>query len=172
MFSTVTVLAVTRDDEIVRCIRAMSFTVYQCDRMEEVLDRMDDGDILYIDAVERGRTDLNLTLLSRWTRSTKKPICLTRRSLTREEIRSYRIQGVWDVCERWEDGIAELQAIFRRYGSIMLDLQKITWLETAQNVSSKRIRKLRNAVIGLAILVAAIGGVEILPKLANYLPIF
>ena len=170
MFSSVTIIAVTRNEETIRCLRAMSFNVLQCDRVEEILDHMELGDILFLDNRSQGGTDIDMMLLARWTRDTHKPVCLVRETLTREEVRAYRVQGVWDVCERWDNGIAELQAIFRRYGVIMLNNKKIEELKQAQEEANKRLKRLQKAVIGLALLVAGIGGIEIIPKVLAILP--
>ena len=170
MFSSIVVLAVTKNEETVRCLRAMSFTTIQCDRIEEVLDHMSSGDILFLDTDIQGGTDTSLMIISRWARDTQKPICMIRRTATREEIRTFRVQGVWDICEKWDDGIAELQAIFRRYGSIMLDIQKIEQLELAQQESNRKIKVLQRATFALALLIAALGGVEIIPKVVSLLP--
>jgi len=171
MFSTITVLAVTNKDETVRCLRAMSFLVIRCDHIEDILDHLDEGDILYLDTDIRVGTDTVLMIVGRWARDTHRPVCLAVEGATKEQVRAFRVQGVWDICEKWDDGVAELQAIFRRYGSIMLDIQKIEQLEAAQILSSKKILTLQRAVIGLALMVAAIGGIEILPKIMEFFPI-
>ena len=159
MFRDVTVLIAEDDPAELALFRrwaeGATFNVITARETYEGVKQAKQADILVLDI-----TLLNgsaLPLLAQWVTVNRGPVLVVTGNLPKKDRSSYFTSGAWNVIEKPID-VGEFDRILTNYGTTVL-------LRRAMDEIERKVRVLTKAVYGLALLVAALGGIEIIPKI-------
>jgi len=164
MFRDVTVLIAEDDPAELTLFRRWTegakFTARTVREVYEGIRELDNGvDILVLDInLLNGKAD---ALLERWMERAKGPVLVVSGDIDHEERSRYFCAGAWSVLSK-PIGPAEFVHILHNFGTVVLDRKKSERLEV-------KVGKLDRAVVILALFTAALGGVELLPKIVSFL---
>ena len=148
-------ILVVEDDPAFRnliddCLSRDRFTVHTAERVVGALDLMDDADILIVDlGLPNGS---GRTLLGHWNRGKKNnrpSIVITGGTITKEDL-DLLLRDAWNVLGK-PFGVSLLGAVVDRYANCVRGLRAFG-----------EIASLRRKIAFLTIIVAALGGYEIL----------
>lgn len=157
MFSDIKVLIVEDDRRFAATLRtgmaARGFRTTWTDSVAEAIEYIhtEDPDLLVLDlSLLNGRGE---PVLDQWVRDRRAPAVVVSAPVSTSEVDDLYTHGAWNVLPKpltWET----FYLIVERYGMIVRDRR-----------TAIKVGRLQKAVTALAILVAALGGLEIIPRL-------
>lgn len=162
MFSDVKLLIADREIDTARAIQraaeALSFQTRMISTIAQYMDEKADALVLSL-GLANGRADL---CLDRWVARNQGPVCVLADERTPVDVENDLVaRGAWNVMRR-PIRLEAMQAVLYRYGSVVLQRKRLAALEG-------KVQRMERALLALALLVAAVGGVEVVPWLAQLL---
>jgi len=158
MFRDVTVLIAEDDPAELALFRrwaeGATFNVITARETYEGVRITEDADILVLDI-----TLLNgnaMPLLAKWVTTNRGPVLVVTGNLPKVDRSTYFDAGAWNVIEKPIEA-SEFTRILSNHGTTVLLKRRLAEIES-------KVKTLTRAVYGLALLVAALGGIEIVPK--------
>lgn len=173
MFDDITVLVADDEHAICRMIQrigeAIGFTMCASHTIPDTLSALNKNppDILFLDLKINGGDSPDV-ILDQWVSRFDRPVCIISGYITNELESSLIVRGATNVLRKPFDA-SVIQTVLHRYGRIIVQSRRYAALSERLNQVESRIKRLININVALALLCAAVGGVEILPRVAALL---
>lgn len=175
MFNGVQLLVVDDDAGfglgIKRIAETMQFDVQIAHTISESLDivsRETPPDVLLLDWHLNGGIHKADVVLDRWVACSGGPVCVVSETVGCEMEQELIVRGAYNVLNRPLPPDVT-QAVLMRYGKAVLERKSREMMIAKVEKLEQTIRKLKIAVYTMGFVVAAVGGVEMLPWLEKVL---